>query len=66
MVQFVQAPAYIVTVERDVQLAITNTSGVDLRFQQRHDPVGEKDASRLDADQYGIFQVQMILQQLMR
>ncbi len=61
-----QAAANIIPVERDIQLAITDTCGVDLRLEQRHDPVGEKDASRLDADQYGIFQVQVILQQLMR
>ena len=57
-----QASADIIPVERDIQLAITDTCGVNLRLEQRHDPVGEEDASWLDADQYGIFQVQVILQ----
>jgi hypothetical protein len=39
---------------------------IDLGFQLPDDPVGKMDSPRLDAYQYGVLQVEVIFQQLVR
>jgi hypothetical protein len=61
-----QAGPHIVPVKGDVQLAVMDRSRIDLGFQLPDDPIGKIDSPRLDAYQYGVLQVEVIFQQLMR
>ena len=63
-VELVETGADIVTIKGDVQLSIPDGGGSDEGPELLNDPVGEIDATRLDADEDGIFQLEMVFEQL--
>jgi hypothetical protein len=60
-----QALANIVPVKRNIQLAIQDLPGGYLALELFHQAVGKVDTPGLYPDQYGILQINMILQHLM-
>ena len=63
-VELVQTGPDVVAIEGDVQLSIPDGSGGDEGPELLNDAVGEIDATRLDTDEHGVFQLEMVFEQL--
>jgi hypothetical protein len=63
-IEFMQTFTNVVAIERDIQFAITDGIGLDKGSQLADNAIGKVDPARLNADEYSVLEVKMVLEQL--
>lgn len=66
LVEFMETGADVIAIKGNVQFPVLDTGGVYQGAELLNDTVGEIDPARLDADEYGVFELQVVFEQLVR
>ena len=64
LIELMKSLPYIIPVKSYIQQSVWDRSSGQLLFQLCDNSIGEVDTPGLDADEYGIFKVQMVLEHL--